>query len=235
VENYFNYFTEIEEHFQRRRGGALILSTLDWSLIDVWKEAGVPLEAVLRGIDSAFDRYDQRPSKTRKVNSLAYCSQEVLAAAEEMKEAAIGVSPKRENRDRTGFQVSEVVAFLRRNAEQLCTAKLPEGNGFSGAVVASEAVERLRELAADLEGKRTLTRLEDLECKLSVLEEKLLAILFSVTPDQELVHIRAEVDRDISAFRHKMPALQIEQLRKRYLQKHLLAMYKLPRFSLFYM
>ena len=92
VENYFNYFTEIEERYLQRRGGGLLLSTLDWALIETWKDAGVPLEAVLRGIDAAFDHYDQRPSKTKKVNSLAYCSQEVLAAAEDMKEAAVGAS-----------------------------------------------------------------------------------------------------------------------------------------------
>ena len=80
MENYFNYFTEIEEHFQRRRGGTLLLSTLDWALIETWKDAGIPLEAVLRGIDAAFDKYEKRPT-VRKVNGLAYCSQEVLAAA----------------------------------------------------------------------------------------------------------------------------------------------------------
>ncbi|PYX93991.1 MAG: hypothetical protein DMG67_02730, partial [Acidobacteria bacterium] len=82
MENYFSYFTEIEEHFQRRRGSILLLSTLDWALIETWKDAGVPLEAVSWGIDEAFDRYDKRPWKTRKVNSLAYCAQAVLAAAE---------------------------------------------------------------------------------------------------------------------------------------------------------
>ncbi len=92
MENYFNYFTETEERYLQRRGGGLLLSTLDWALIETWKDAGIPLEAVLRGIDAAFDRYDQRPSKSKKVNSLAYCSQEVLAAAEEMKEAAVGVA-----------------------------------------------------------------------------------------------------------------------------------------------
>ena len=84
MENYFNYFTEIEERYLQRRGGGLLLSTLDWSLIETWKDAGIPLEAVLRGIDAAFDRYDQRPAKTKKINSLAYCSQEVLAAADDM-------------------------------------------------------------------------------------------------------------------------------------------------------
>ena len=92
MENYFNYFTEIEEHFQRRRGGILLLSTLDWALIETWKDAGIPLEAALRGIDAAFDRYEERPSKSRKVNSLAYCAQEVLTAAEDMKEAVVGAA-----------------------------------------------------------------------------------------------------------------------------------------------
>jgi len=115
VDNYFNYFTEIEEHFQRRRGGILLLSTLDWALIETWKDAGIPLEAVLRGIDSAFDRYDQRPSKTKKVNSLAYCAQEVLAAAEDIKEAAVGVAP--EAKPETGFEAAKIAGFLRRCAK----------------------------------------------------------------------------------------------------------------------
>src|SRR3954468_4380419 len=89
VDNYFNYFTEIEEHFQRRRGSILLLSTLDWALMETWKDAGIPLEAVLRGIDTTFDKWDQRPSKTRKVNGLGFCTQEVLAAAEEMKDASL--------------------------------------------------------------------------------------------------------------------------------------------------
>ncbi len=95
METYFNYFTEIEEHFQRRRGTLLLLSPLDWALMETWKDAGIPLEAVLRGIDATFDKWERRPARFRKVNGLAYCAQEVLASAEEMKEAAVG-APERE-------------------------------------------------------------------------------------------------------------------------------------------
>ncbi len=127
--NYFNYFTEIEEQFLRRRGGGLLLTTLDWALIETWKDAGIPLEAALRGIDAAFDRYDQRPSKTKKVNSLAYCSQEVLAAAEDMKEAAVGAAVDQpssvKSRAGQGFEPETIAAFLRRNADLLEPAKLP--------------------------------------------------------------------------------------------------------------
>ncbi len=100
-------------------------------------------------MDDAFDRYDQRPSKTKKVNSLAYCSQAVLAAAEDMKEAAVGAASGRKrlrrNARRARFE-PEIVAFLRRNAEKLETAKLPDGGGFS-ALSAAEAAATLREIA----------------------------------------------------------------------------------------
>ena len=103
VENYFNYFTEIEEHFLKRRGGGLLLSTLDWALIETWKDAGIPLEAVLRGIDNTFDHYDQRP-ENRKINGLGFCSQEVLAAAEDMKEAAVGAIGPKKKKNQLGFK-----------------------------------------------------------------------------------------------------------------------------------
>ncbi len=234
VENYFNYFTEIEEHFQGRRGGSLLLSTLDWALIETWKDAGIPLEAVLRGIDGAFERYEKRPSK-RKVNSLAYCAQEVLAAAEEMREAAVGASSEKPGETTAGFQTAEIVAFLRRNADQLLVAKLPERPGISGVALTRETAGTLRELASEMESKTTSPRLEDLERRLTVLEEKLFAVLLAATPDEQIVTVRAEVDREVAPYRRKMPAAQIDQLQKQYLHKRLLEKYGLPRLSLFYM
>jgi hypothetical protein len=236
VGNYFNYFTEIEERFQRRRGGILLLSTLDWALIETWKDAGIPLQAVFRGIDAAFDRYDQRPSKTKKVNSLAYCAQEVLSAAEDMKEAAVGTArPESDAEKSPGFQLFEIAAFLRRNADQLDAAKLPERSGVAATVVARETGAMLREIAAALDQNKTLPRLEDLERRLTVAEEKLFAVLLAATPDDQVVNVRAEADRDLAPYRSKMPAAQIEQLQKQYVYKRLLEKYGLPRLSLFYM
>jgi hypothetical protein len=229
--NYFNYFTEIEEHFQRRRGTLLLLSTLDWALIETWKDAGVPLEAVLRGIDAAFDSYDRKPRKTRKVNSLAFCSQEVLAAAEEIKEAAVGSKRAATERE-TGLAASDVSVYLAKNASLLRTAKL---EGLPARVV-GEAAESLLSVATDLKqstGKRL--HLEDVERRLTVLEEKIQAALMSSTPEQELVAIRAEADRQMAAYRGKMNAAQIDQLQKQFLHKRLLERYSLPRLSLFYM
>jgi len=238
VENYFNYFTEIEEHFQRRWGGILRLSTLDWVLIETWKDAGIPLEAVLRGIDVTFEHYERRPSKTRKMNSLGRCSQEVLAAAEDMKEAAIGTaaasSPPAKSSAGQGFEPEAIAAFLRRNADLLQSAKLPQSAGISVHAVAAESAATLRKLAHETEGKKA-ARLEDLERHLTVLEEKLFAALLAATPDEEVVTVRAQADRELAPYRRKMAAAQIQQLQKQYVHKRLLEKYGLPRLSLFYM
>ena len=235
MENYFNYFTEIEEHFQRRRGGILLLSTLDWALIETWKDAGIPLEAALRGIDAAFDRYDQRPSKSKKVNSLAYCAQEVLAAAEDMKEAAVGAAREEGVAGGArGFEPGEIGAFLRKNAERLEQASLPSGGNISPEKLARESAATLRDLADDVTAKKAV-RLEEVERRLTVLEEKLFAALLAGTRDEELVSVRAQADRELAPYRSKMPGAQIEQLLKQYLHKRLLEKYGLPRLSLFYL
>jgi len=237
VDNYFNYFTEIEEHFQRRRGSILLLSTLDWALIEMWKDAGIPLEAALRGIDAAFDRYEERPSKTRKVNSLAYCAQEVLAAAEDMKEAAIGAQPAG-TREAPGLAAEEVAAFLRHNAAALRqVAEEKSGAAAPLRSVAGECAAALNTLAeAYAPGtSRAPHALEDLERHLTVLEEKLLAALTMTTPEGDLLRMRAEADREIGPYRGKMPGLQIEQLQKQFIHKRLFERAKMPRLSLFYM
>ena len=233
MQNYFNYFTEIEEHFQRGRGTILILSTLDWALIETWKDAGIPLEAVLRGIDATFEKYNARPSKSRKVNGLAYCSQEVLAAAEDMKEASVGTS--KETKADRGFDSAEISEFFRRSAAKLESAKLPSRPGISPEAVAREISATLRETAAEIETKSPPSRLEEVERKLTVLEEKLFAVLLAAVPDDEVAAVRAQADRDLAPYRSKMSAAQIEQLQKQYAHKKLLEKYGLPRLSLFYM
>jgi hypothetical protein len=226
MENYFNYFTEIEEHFQRRRGTTLLLSTLDWALIETWKGAGIPLEAVLRGIDTTFETYERRPRKAqRKVNGLAFCSQEVLAAAEDMKEAAVGVAARP---GRAAFDPKEIAGYLERNAVKVEAAKVPD----AAASLAAETSHSLRDLAS---GFSANPKLEELERRLTVMEEKLFAVLLASTPDEELVSLRAQAEREIAPYRSKMPGAQIEQLQKQYVHKMLLEKHGLPRLSLFYM
>lgn len=228
MENYFNYFTEIEEHFQRRRGSLLILSTLDWALIETWKDAGIPLDAVLRGIDATFDAHERKPSKSRKVNGLGFCTQEVLTAAEQMAEAAVGAVPA--EKKETGLAVSEIAEFLNRNAAKLEKRSLPG----AAAQIAAEAVVTLRKLAAEVQWQST-THAEDLERRLTVMEEKIFAALLAATSDDAILAVRTEADRDLAPYRGKMNGPQIEQLHKQYIHKRILERYDVPRLSLFYM
>jgi hypothetical protein len=236
--NYFHYFTEIEEHFLRRRGSPLIGSTLDWDQIEIWKNAGIPLEAVLRGIDSAFDKHEQRKSKRHeKINSILWCAQAVLTAAEDAKEAAVGTAgaPSNTLRAAQGFESETIATYLRRNADILDSAKLPHSAGISVQAVAQNSASTLRNLALEIEKKQESPRLEDLERHLTVLEEKLFAVLLAALPDEEVVAARAQADRELAPYRSKMAAPQIEQLQKQYVLKRLLEKYGLPRLSLFYM
>lgn len=228
MENYFNYFTEIEEHFQRRRGSILLMNTLDWALMETWKDAGIPLEAVIRGIDVTFDKWDQRPSKTRKINGLGFCTQEVLAAAEEMKEAAAGTStPAAEPKAprESGFESEKIATFLRKNADALEKTAIPQ---------AKDMAVDLRELARTL-GSQSAPKLEDVERRLTMMEEKLVAAMMANAKDADLVAIRAEADRELAPYRRKMPAAQIDHLQRQFMQKRLLEKASVPRLSLFYL
>jgi len=228
VDNYFNYFTEIEEHFCRRRGTVLRVSPLDWALMEIWKDAGIPLEAALRGIDATFDKWARRPRKTRKVNGLAFCAQEVLAAAEEMKDAAVG-APAKQPRD-SGMDPLAVADYLRRNAGALESVELPD----LAESLARETAANLRSLAESASGQTRIS-MEDLERRLTVAEERLFAALLAATPDEALYQVRSEADRDLAPYRRKMSAPQIGQLQKQYIHKRLLEQYRVPRLSLFYM
>jgi hypothetical protein len=232
LENYFNYFTEIEEYFQRRRGTISLLSPLDWALMETWKDAGIPLDAVLRGIDVTFEKWERRPRRTRKINGLAFCSQEVLASVEELQEAAVGAAQTRGTKTQPGLDQAQVAGFLTHNAGILERLQLP---GVAQQL-AGDTAGTLRNLAGSLgQSAASTIQMEDLERRLTVSEEKLLAALLTATPDEEVVKVRSDADRDLAPYRSKMNAAQIEQLHKQYVHKRLLEQYKVPRLSLFYM
>lgn len=230
MDNYFNYFTEIEERYLKRRGSGLLLSTIDWALIETWKNAGIQLDAVLRGIDETFDKYERRPSKIKKINSLAYCAQEVLGAAEDLKEAAVGAT--REKADSVpGLASPEIVAYLTANGEKLCQIE----SSPQVKAIAAECAVSLHDLAEAVKSGSVPIKLEDLERRMTILEEKLIAVLTVAAPEDQLVRLRTEADREIAPYRSKMPGSQIDQLIKQFVHKRLLEQAKMPRLSLFYM
>ncbi len=215
--NYFNYFTEIEEHFQRARGTSLfLLSPLDWALAESWKNQEVPLEAVLRGIEIAFEKWRSRKVKTQLVNSLAFCAQSVLTEAQKM----AGGDTRPERAAAPAFATEELRAYLSANARAL-----PPGY--------EEIAASLDSLAKDVE--RLATDLEALEQRLTVLEEKMIAHARARQSEEQALASRRELDRQLRPYRSKMTAPQLGLLEKQYLERNLLEQAGLPRLSLFYM
>jgi hypothetical protein len=215
--NYFNYFTEIEEHFQKARGTSLfLLSPLDWALIESWKTSGVPLEAVLIGIDTAFDKWRSRKSKTQQVNSLAFCSQAVLAAAQRKPGDAPTEAP-------APFPDGAVRAYLEGNRDRLQSHQ-PAYHSIAKALDA---------ILAGLDPQRP--DLEALEQRLTILEEQMIAIARTHQTDEDAFQVRKELDGYLKAYRSKMSVTQISMLEKQYLHRQLLEKSELPRLSLFYL
>ena len=217
--NYFNYFTEVEEHFQKARGTSLFLmSPLDWALVETWKNSGVPLEAVIRGIDVAFEKWRQKKSKTQNVNSVAYATQAVLEEARILSGAA---PEKSSHAVEAPYTIEQVKAFLTDNAAQLRKA------GFE------EAAQSLDVLHTDAQVH--YQDLEGLEQRLSALEEKLLALLRTKQSDEVLFQAKRDLDSQLRPFRGKMDAAQLSMLERQFLDRRLFESSRLPRLSLFYL
>jgi len=237
--NYFNYFTEIEEYFWRKRGAHLLVSPLDWAILETWQKAGIPIGAVLKGIDRAFESWarSRRAAGGRQLKSLAYCVDAVLDAAAEAAEAAAGSGPEVIS-SRAGmepFSREELRKYLERNTGRLRAAAEKQRATHSGlAARFEETAGRLEEALPLLETPGVLD-LEDFERRLTVLEEKLTAALSAEASEEAMLSIRREMDRSLAPYRRKMSAEQLAQLERQYLQKRLFEHFEVPRLSLFYL
>jgi len=235
--NYFNYFTEIENYFWKKRGANLLVSPLDWAIMETWQKAGVPLEAVLKGIDNAFESYQRsrRGGTGKPLKSLAYCTDAVLEAAEEQLEAAAGSAPKGKREVKEPFSRDELKAYFARNATQLerAAGKIDPAQATLAKVV-HEAAESLKVSATLLDVPGALD-LEDLERRLTVLDDKLQAALLTHANEEIMLKVRREMDRQLATYRRKLKAEQLALVEKQYMQKRLLEEFGLPRLSLFYL
>jgi hypothetical protein len=234
LENYFNYFTEIEECYQRCRGTRTLLSPLDWALIESWKDAGLPLQAVLAGIARAFEKYHARQRKYRTVNALAFCTQEVLRAAEEAEAGQVQSVGRKDSPP--AFTAEEIVRFLSGNAQSLEAASRKaraEGQQVLADDLAAIAPE-LRAMSAE-DPAKLVANLEGLEIRLTAVEAKLTASLTRAASVERMAGIQEEVERGLGPYRRKMTGPQIESLERQFRKRCLMDYYQIPRLSLFYM
>jgi hypothetical protein len=244
--NYFNYFTEIEDAFIRRRARHLLLSPLDWALIESWKEMDVPLHVALRGIEKAFDSWESKPRK-RSIKSLLYCQEEVEAQFAEWREARVGAADQPHEETENGAQRAskpETLPFSRAailEHLQRGRSSLMEVCAGRKKVVEddfSDALERAVSLLSELEQDFAAAGLPDaqkLEQSLSGVERLLSDAIRSVASSEQIAAIDTEVKEQLKPYRKHMEATVYHQTFDNLLLKRLREQFGVPRLSLFYL
>jgi hypothetical protein len=237
--NYFNYFTEIEEEFVKRRGSHMLVSPLDWTLIETWKQRGIPLHIVLRGISSSFDGYNQRLTRGRKVNSLFFCQQEVEALFQEYVESRVGAAHNpgngaSQNGDGASqFAPAAIIDFLKGQCEAL---RRLEARRLDPALKETFArtSERLSQIIEDLEISGVVSH-ELLEMDLMMIEEVILDGLRERAGEEELRQLRKEADDRLRRYKQSMEREVYEQTIDNFVAHRLREIHDVPRLSLFYL
>ncbi len=247
--NYFNYFTEVENEFVKRRGSHMLVSPLDWALIEGWKQRGFPLHIVLRGINTSFDGYDKRAHRGRKINSLLFCQQEIEAQYLDYCETRVGsngTSPSergaangqhgngKKSTEAAPFAKARLVEFLSEHHELLENLRIRNAGTAPLAETFARATERLQQLLHDIQAAAHIDT-EALERDLTSVEELLLSGLKQSSSADTLAELEADAKRQLRTYREKMGKEIYEQTRANYVARRLRELYQVPRLSLFYL
>jgi len=237
--NYFNYFTEIEEEFVKRRGSHMWVSPLDWTLIETWKQRGIPLHIVLRGINSSFDGYDQRLNRGRKVNTLFFCQQEVESLFQEYVESRVGAvhndgsGASQNGADSSQFTPATIIGFLNGQGEALRRLEAKHLDPTLKETFARVS-ERLAQIIEDLETSRGLSP-DHLEMDLMMIEEVILDGLGEHEGEEKLKQLRKEADDRLRRYKQSMEREVYEQTVNNFVAQRLREIHEVPRLSLFYL
>lgn len=251
--NYFNYFTEIEDEFVKRRGSHMLVSPLDWSLIETWQQRGIPLNIVLRGINASFDAYDVRAQRGRKVNSLLYCQQEVEAQFLEFCAARVGASraapdgngkqskATANGNGKNGHHATDgaftpllVIAYLQEHCATLTGLSKQHQADVALHETFARVIGRLKQLIDEIYEEQVVFP-EHLETDLMMIEEVILDGLQENAGAARLAELRREGKAQLRAYRERMERQIYEQTLNNFLARRLREQYRVPRLSLFYL
>ena len=223
--NYYNYFTEIEDTFVRRRGKNLLLSPLDWAMIDGWQDRGIPLHVVIRAIESVFDAFDKKPAQPRAIKSLFYCREEVEAQFVEWSASQAGRSPGPENASGETLSKNEVESFIDE-----VTRRLRASNDENLREDLDRAVVRLEELKRNLPDDIGL-----IEPTLHDIEKFLDRALLSNADTEHLKMVKKDIAAQLKVYKAGMDAEAYQNTFDLMLMKRLREDAGVPRLSLFYL
>jgi len=224
----------------------MLISPMDWALVESWKNAGIPLHIVLRAINESFDAYDARAHKFRKVNSIFYCQQAVEASFAQYRLAQVGgPEPRSQPRDdsaagtassQTVFPREVVLDFLARCDKELCAAH--NKASAEGRAAVEDAIARgrarLAEIVAEIEGS-TGIHAEALERDLDAIDRMILEGAIAAQGEDGIRQIRAEAQSQLRSYRKKMDKAIYEQTLQNFISRRLRDVNGIPRLSLFYL
>ena len=236
--NYFSYFSEIEDTFIRRRGKHLMLSPMDWALIESWKERGIPLHVALRGIEHAFDSHQAKQRK-RSVKTLLYCQEEIEAQYAEWLETRVGSNEEApadtSGEEKSPFPRELVLAHLARSLGEL--TKLYHDRNQQSEDELNEAFARATALLAEIRDDYESAAMPDarkLEESLTGIDRMLDDAIRTVAGD-DLKAIDTEIDAQLKPYKRHMDKAAFEQTRDNLRRKRLREHFNVPRLSLFYL
>jgi len=245
--NYYNYFTEIEEHFVRRRGKSLLVSPLDWSLIAAWRDSGIPLHVALRGIDKAMDAFAAKKTRNhQKVNSLFYCHASVAEEYAHHLESHVGAGQPTAAAGADDGEAREPAAarpeFDKQQIERFLSKRIAEIKSLLSKHSASEAtkeevgrvLERLMEIATEAAaGKQP--DLETLERDLRIQDEALMRILRPLAPADEVKDWESEARKALKVYRKRLQKETYHKIFENFMREKLRRYFDLGELSLFHL
>lgn len=253
--NYYNYFTEIEEYFVRRRGKHLLVSPMDWGLIAAWRDSGVPLAVALRGIDKAMDGFFSKNQRgNAKVNSLCYCHDSVMAEYTDYQESRIGESkpephPQAESAEQEGgsdmqneTEVAEALEYISSIIHEIKTvfAKQPicdsatEGGATEGGALEGiqRVLERLDDMARSLKESGRV-EMEAIERDLGIADEILIEALRTEIHIEQINEWEKEAKAELKVYRKKLPKEMYRKIFDNFMRGKIHQKYNIREFSLF--
>ena len=240
--NYYNYFTEIEEHFVMRRGKHLLISPMDWGLIAEWREAGIPLNVAIRGIDIAMDKFLARQHRSNaKVNSLCYCHDAVMTEYAAHLEARVGESPQEEGQsapvDPEGASAKSDEVNIGELAG-LVAARIGEIKELLAKQYAEKAREGLERVLSRLEEVlqiRDADRIdsEALERDFTLIDDLLVAELRALVSPEEMLEWEKEAKKELKVYRKRLPKETYARIRENFMRDRIHRRFDIGEFSLF--
>jgi hypothetical protein len=240
--NYYNYFTEIEEHFVKRRGKHLLISPMDWGLIAAWRDAGVPLQVALRGIDIAMDGFLARQARgNSKVNSLCYCHDSVMTEYAGYLESRVGESTENFENASTGAEATsekkdspdpaEIIGFISSRIDEIkaLIAKQYPGEAQEGI---HRVPARLEEVKQNLEtGGRVDS--ETLERDFAIIDELLVAELRACISPEQAMEWEKEAKKELKVYKKRLPKETYEKIHGNFMRDKIHRIFNIGELSLF--